>query len=152
MIREQMIRVTLERVKLPSSTPGSMYMPDRSLLCKTLELAWRNNASTPDPKTASCIPNGLYIVDKEQPTISRPYIHFRLHRVPGRRVNADGRSRILIHPAGSVYDLLGCIAPGSRHVDFNHDNIPDLEGSKKKLEYMAGVLPDMFELEIKDKP
>lgn len=147
----ELIRVTLERVKLPSSTPGSMYMPDRSLLAKTLELAWRNNASTANPKTASCIPNGLYIVDKEQPTVSRPYVHFRIRHVPGRRINADGRSRCLIHPAGTVFDLLGCIAPGSRHVDFNKDNIPDLEGSKKKLAYMASVLPDSFELEIKDK-
>jgi hypothetical protein len=139
---------TLERVELPEETLGSWYdygRPD-PLLAKTMELPNKSNQ-----RSISCISYGVYRVTKEppipkdDPRIERPYWHFRLHEVFGR----DG---ILIHPATYVHHLKGCIGVGSRFVDLNNDNVPDLVESKKKLDWLVSYLPDLFYLEIIKKP
>lgn len=146
--------LVVERVKLPDRTLGSMYW-ENEMVAKSLELAWLDNK-----KGKSCIPNGKYIVTKEQPIPAddpatpvdesggkkpRPYVHFRLHRVPNR----DG---ILIHPLGDTKDSLGCIGPASRFIDINTDKPKfSYTDSKKKLEYLTTILPDKFWIELKDK-
>lgn len=140
----------IERVKLPTETLGSMYDSEtRDVICKTMELPWRNNASSNDPLLASCIPPGLYIVHKQPPKPGRDYGYFRLEFVPGRHVNpATKMSHILIHRITYVSGLLGCIGVGSRFRDFNLDGIPDMEESGKKLQWMYDNLPDKFQLRI----
>lgn len=147
-------RVIIERVKLKDRTLGSMFFHDE-VVAKSLELPWLNNA-----RGKSCIPNGIYPVTKEQPIPAddpnteedesggrkpRNYVHFRVHNVPGRQ-------GILIHPLGDTKDSLGCIGPASRFVDINTDKPKfNYADSKAKLAYLTTILPDEFDLEIRDK-
>lgn len=147
-------RYFLDRVYLDASTPGSWYDRNHStLLCKTLELPWRANQISSDPLKASCIPEGIYLLELQQPTTTRPYLHYRIVHVPGRHWHPDTkRSSVLVHPANYADQLLGCIAPGSRHADLNKDKIIDIEDSKVKLAWLTKYLPSYFELQIGRKP
>ena len=129
----------LERVYMNTQTLGSIYDPQGNLVCKTMELPWKDNQ-----RRISCIPEGVYKVRKELPKPTRNHGHFRLLNVPGR----DG---ILIHRITYVSGLKGCIGTGGRFHDFNKDGVPDMADSSAKLEWMYQNLPDEFELEIKAK-
>lgn len=144
-------KYTLERVYLPTETLGSIYDSERYLICKTMELCWRDNKSSADSNLASCVPEGTYKVVKQQPKPSRNYGYFRFEYVPGRRVGPDNMSHILIHRITYVKDLLGCVGVGSRFHDFNKDGVPDMAESSVKMEWMFQNLPDEFLLEIKKK-
>ena len=141
-----MDNLILERVKLPTETLGSYYWRGE-MLCKCLELPWKENK-----RGISCIPNGIYPVTKEPPIPpndpggrkERPYWHFRIHNVPGR-------SGILIHTANYFRQLKGCQAPGITFVDLDKDGSLDVAESTKALKKMIEVLPDKFDIEIKDK-
>lgn len=146
-----MQKYTIERVYLATETLGSWYDKDRFLICKTMELPWRENKSAATSAEASCIPEGFYTVRKNPPKPSRDYGYFRIDYVPGRRVNAEGKSHILVHRITYVKDLLGCIGVGGRFHDFNKDGVPDMADSSKKLQWMYENLPDEFQLEIKKK-
>jgi hypothetical protein len=159
-----MKRYTLERVELPTQILGSIYSPkpEYDLVCKTMELPWRNNQRD-NPKTieneASCIPYGIYIVEKQDPSFGRDYGYFRFRAIEGRVINkwaldsnGNPMSAILMHRITYVKDLLGCIGIGSRFKDLNKDGVPDMVESGKKLQWMYENLPDVFELEIKKKP
>lgn len=88
----------LRRTYFGNGTNGDLYGPDKTEICKTIELAWRNNL----PRT-SCIPEGRYRLQKRY---SQKFSnHLILEDVPNR-------SLILIHPANNAEtELLGCIAP-----------------------------------------
>lgn len=145
-------RYYLNRVYLPDSTPGSWHDDKGTLICKTLELTWRNNAISGDPRKASCIVEGVYLFVWQPPTVLRNYEYYRAVHVPGRHWSAaTGMSSVLVHPANLADQLLGCIAPGSRHVDINQDKIIDIVDSKAKLKWMTSNLPTAFELEIRKK-
>lgn len=145
-------RFTLERVYLETETLGSLYDKDRVIICKTMELPWRNNKSSADSNEASCIPEGLYKFVKQPPKPSRNYGYFRAEYVPGRRIDPVTKmSHILIHRITYVKDLLGCIGVGGRFHDFNKDGVPDMAESSAKLEWMYKNLPDEFLIEIKKK-
>lgn len=131
-------RYTIERVYLPDETLGSWYMDDQ-LLCKTLELPWRQNK-----RGVSCIPESIYLVIKQPPKETRPYPYFRLPNVPGR-------SGILIHRGLNPTHSKGCILVGSRFINV-HTRHPTLEESGKKLQWLIDNLPDKFEIQIKQKP
>jgi len=141
----------IERVYLETETLGSWYDKERFLICKTMELPFRNNQSSPDSLIASCIPEGIYTVRKNPPKPDRNYGYFRFDYVPGRRLNALGKSHILVHRITYVKDLLGCIGVGSRFTDINKDGVPDMEASGVKLQWMYDNLPDAFQLEIRRK-
>jgi hypothetical protein len=141
------MRFRIERVYLPTETLGSMYNPTGELICKTLELPWKDNKSN-----LSCIPEGIYTVRKMRPGFGRDYGYFRFMTVPGRTVNRVlGMSTILIHPITYVKDLLGCIGVGSRFADLNKDGVPDMAESRTKLQWMYDNLPEEFEVEIVKK-
>lgn len=146
-------RYILERVYLPTSTPGSWYHPGKTdIVCKTLELAWRDNKISDDPMIASCIPECICLVEYQPANPSRPYPHFRIVHVPGRHFRPDIKaSSCLVHPANHTEQLLGCISPGSRHADMNLDGVVDIVDSRKKLQWMTDNLPRFFELEIRKK-
>ena len=150
-------RYTIERVYLPAVTVGSLFprsiRVEQDIICKTLELPWRENNMSTNPTLASCIPEGIYLMRKEQPKESRPYVYFRAVHVPGRNWQLEYKaSNILIHIANHVSQLLGCIAPGSRHLDINNDGIIDVVDSTLKMKWLAVNMPDFFELEIRKKP
>src|SRR3972149_4941749 len=136
-------RYTTERVYLPTSTPGSWYDTNgKDLICKTLELPWRQNSISPDPNFASCIMEGIFLFVLQPPGHGREYEYFRCVHAPGRNWSPDTRmSSILVHPITYVSGLLGCIGVGSRHADLNNDGIPDMAESKKKLLWMTKNLP-----------
>jgi hypothetical protein len=71
------------------------------LICLTLELPWRKNQID-----VSCIPEGLF-------PIKRRRKWFGAERYGNTfEVMVEYRSGILIHPANTVDELRGCIAPG----------------------------------------
>ena len=138
---------TIKRVYLPTETLGSMFDPKGSLVCKTMELPWKDNR-----RSISCIPEGRYLVNKmppipqDDPSGRKPrnYGHFRFPAVAGR-------SGILIHRITYVKDLQGCIGVGNRFHDFNKDGVPDMAESSSALEWMADNLPEKFYLNITKK-
>ena len=132
-----MKKYTLERVYLEDRTLGSLY-DGEEVIAKVLELPWKNNN-----RSVSCIPEGTYQVIKQQPKPDRPYIYFRLPKVPGR-------SGILIHRGIQPAHSKGCLLVGSRLANIN-SNQPILESSTVKLDWMAANMPDEWELEIKKK-
>jgi len=124
-----------------------MYMPDGTMICKTMELPWLNNKSN-----VSCIPEGVYQIKKMPPGFGRSYSYFRFVKVNGRGMNLTlNMSTILIHRITYVKDLKGCIGVGGRHVDLNKDGVPDIVDSSKKLQWMVDNLPDEFDLRITKK-
>lgn len=150
-------RYTLERVYLSGVTAGSLFpgsvRVESDIICKTIELPWRENAMSPDTDKASCIMEGIYLFRKEPAKQSRPYVYFRAVHVPGRNWQTEYKaSNILIHIANHASQLLGCIAPGSRHADINADGVIDVVESTKKMTWLANNLPTYFELEIRKKP
>lgn len=147
-------RYFLDTLLLPNSTPGSWYDTDhKTLIAKTLELPWRNNAMSTDWNKASCIPAAIYLLRLEPPKPSRPYPYFRVVHVPGRNYEPlYNASNVLVHPANRVDQLLGCIAPGSRHTVLEGDGV-GVADSIKKLDWMVRNLPKIFELQVtREKP
>lgn len=143
----------LDRVYLPDRTLGSIYSPQGGIICKILELPWKNNE-----RSVSCIPEGKYLVTKEDPIPAddpnteadesggrhaRPYKHFRIHNVPKR-------SGILIHKGTDPHHSQGCLLVGSRFKDYNTAT-PGLAESGVKLLWMAENMPDRFYLLIEKK-
>lgn len=133
-----MERLILERVYLPDRTLGSLYR-NGDVIAKVLELPWKYNQ-----RSISCIPESIYTVYRQPPKESRPYPYFRIPNVPGR-------SGILIHRGTDVKHSLGCLLVASRLIDVNTDK-PKLEESGKKLQWMIDNLPEVWEIEIKNKP
>jgi hypothetical protein len=138
---------------------GSIYAPNGDLICKTMELAWRNNKVGQTADTASCIPLGIHIFEKMPGNDHYPDGYFRARQIAGRTINhnykdknGQSMSSVLMHPITYVKDLLGCIGVGSRLIDLNGDGVPDMAESKIKLKWMVQNMPDVFELEIYIKP
>lgn len=132
------MKVTIERVYLPTETLGSLYIDDL-FICKTMELPWKNNA-----RFISCIPEGDYEVIKQPPKPDRPYPYFRFPHV-------TGRSGILIHKISYVSGLKGCIGVGKEFKDLNGDGVPDIIRSGEALQELITLLPDKFTLTIREK-
>jgi hypothetical protein len=143
----ELINYTLPRVYLPTETLGSIYSPNGEIVCKTMELPWKDNK-----QNKSCIPEGVYIVKKMPPGFGRKYGYFRFKSVPGRNMNKVlNMSTILMHRISLVSGLLGCIGVGGRFADLNSDGVLDMADSGKKLQWMYENLPDEFQLTIKKK-
>lgn len=148
----------LYRIYLLTETLGSIFDEAGMLICKTMELPWRDNKIGATHEIASCIPEGTYIVEKQAPTEKRPYGFFRFRAIKDRSINkwvkdklGKAMSSILIHRITYVKDLLGCIGVGGRFHDFDNDGVPDMADSGKKLQWMYDNLPDVFELTISEK-
>lgn len=97
-------KILLKRVKSTDQcTLGEIYV-DGQLICRCLELPWRNN----EPRS-SCIPPGRYPVVFRLTTSSKyKYRHLHVQDVPGRQW-------ILFHKGNFPKDTLGCILPGMSH-------------------------------------
>lgn len=140
-------QLLLSRVYLETETLGSIYDSRGGLICKSMELPWKDNQHN-----VSCIPEGEYEVTKEPPIQAndpagrheRPYYHFRLHGVHKR----DG---ILMHRITFVKDLKGCIGIVGKFFDLNKDGVPDAVESGKTLQAMTDTLPNRFRILIEER-
>jgi hypothetical protein len=132
--------ITLERVELPTETLGSLYDENHELLCKTMELPWKENIHS-----ISCIPYGEYDVIREATSNGHQYPHFRVLNVPGR-------TGILFHKITYVKDLKGCVGIGGAFQDLNGDGVPDMVQSTVALQSLYDKMPDKFRLKIIKKP
>ena len=94
-----MITVDLTRfAHTPFGTFGRIRLP--GFECYSLELPWRNNEPW-----VSCIPEGLYRMERGTHAAGGGYEDLELRDVPGRMF-------IEIHRGNVEEDLRGCIAPG----------------------------------------
>ena len=119
--------------RLTSSDKGvqGVFIYNRSVVCHSLELPWRDNA-----REISCIPAGLYPISKEiHPRFASV---FRLSSVPER-------AGILIHPGNSVYDTKGCILPG-----LDVDATIGIKSSRSALNRLYDLLPSTTTILVKD--
>jgi hypothetical protein len=142
MTKEEFLKLPqylLNRVYLPTETLGSIYDSRGGLICKTMELPWKDNK-----RAISCIPENEYLVIYQPPKAGREYEYFRLPEV-------NNRSGILIHRITYVKDLKGCIGVGGKHVDLNKDGVPDMVESSKTLQEMIDTMPKQFRLLIESK-
>ena len=134
------MRTHLHRIYRPEQTIGHLYVMDDSdnvvKTCAMLELPWRFNE-----RNVSCIPEGVYWVEKMAPNDKRKYVYFWIKDVPGR-------DSILIHPGNYRTDILGCQLPGVRHSDVNGDGLLDVVESTAMLAELAHILPTRFQLKI----
>lgn len=91
------MKLTLIRLYGNLGTNGFL-IANKQLICKTIELPWRNNQPS-----VSCIPEGKYVLRlRDSERFGR---HLEIIDVPKR-------SLILFHPANdALRELRGCIAP-----------------------------------------
>lgn len=93
------MKLILQRQYFSSVTNGILYFEGKEI-CKTIELAWKNNQ-----RRISCIPEGIYKIRK------RFSSKFKWHL---EVLNVKNRDLILFHPANNALkELNGCIAPVS---------------------------------------
>jgi hypothetical protein len=151
---------TIERVYLPTQTLGSWYdKVTRELICKTLELPWRNNKRSSNAYEASCIPEKTYrvtwspavladdprtLIDESGGRKARPYEHFVFH-------DTEPRQGILAHRITNVEGLLGCIGVGSRFANLDSDPDYEMVESAATLQWMCDHMPKEFLVEITKK-
>ena len=103
----------------------------------TLELPWKDN----EPQI-SCIPIGDYKVVKRW---SNKYkFHFHIQDV-------ENRSFILIHAGNFHTHTKGCILVGDDLKYLDSDDEIDVVGSKDTLEVLLKILPEKFDLTIKNR-
>ncbi|QIH37942.1 hypothetical protein G7A72_03605 [Flavobacterium sp. Sr18] len=112
--------LVLTRTYFPEGTQGVIEW-NGTIVCYIIELPWLGNQ-----KRISCIPEGEYILQKRfSPKFKW---HFHLMNVPGRDL-------ILIHPANDAKkELLGCIAPVSKHTGIGKGS-----SSRKSLEKLKTI-------------
>lgn len=132
------MEVEILRTYQPKQTIGEFWI-DGMEVCKTLELQWLNNE-----RNKSCIPEGTYKVVKRLAHEKRKYDHFHITNVPNR-------TYILIHTGNYSSQILGCVLVGDKHIDMNKDGLLDVANSGATLRKLYEILPDEFELIIKEK-
>lgn len=103
--------------------------------CYTLELPWLDNA-----KRISCIPKGVYNVEKRQSTKYKHHFHV---------LDVPNRSYILIHQGNYNWHTKGCILVGATLTDINADGLRDTTSSVATMNKLNKILPHTFKLEIK---
>lgn len=120
----------------PEATIGEIrpYLEKRKI-CETLERPnlhnQRDDKTTPE-NDSSCIPEGRYICKR----YSSPK-----HPDTWEITGVPNRSKILLHPANTIDQLLGCIAPCKQILDMNPENKPNFD---PKLKWYASQSRDGF--------
>jgi len=118
--------LVLNRIYFPEGTQGVLEW-NGTLVCYTIELPWLNNQ-----RRISCIPEGEYVLQKRFSPKFKWHLHLR---------NVPGRDLILIHPANDAKkELLGCIAPVSKHTGIGNGS-----SSRKALEKLKVLVYDALD-------
>ena len=129
------MRLILQRIQENhKQTIGDIFYG--SFQFNSLELGWHNNE-----QNISRIPAGIYDVVKRYSTSFNDHFHV---------LNVPGRGYILIHTGNYNYDTRGCILVGSSLKDINGDGLVDVIDSLNTMNALNNILPNKFELEIKD--
>ena len=135
------MKVVISRSYQNNETLGSLFIFAGQKIeyrCKTIELPSNGNQ-----KFTSCIPEGVYDVEKH--TSERHGQCFHVLNVPNR-------SDILFHSgnyaAGKKTDTEGCILPGSSYWDINGDGNLDIIESRQTMTELYAILPEKFKLYI----
>ena len=154
------LTITLEREQhTDQPCPGRLTLPRRlgmpDIELATLERAWRGNRGDllgASPAEASSVPLGRYQLEP----FTRPGGDevWRLYN-PALRVFRDrdeasvakGRYLILIHAANYAEDIVGCIAPGTKHAMFGHHGL-GVASSGDAMRMLHGRLDGVDELEL----
>jgi hypothetical protein len=101
---------------------------------RVLELPWKKNR-----KRISCIPKGLYDVEKfNSPTFGNVFLFN----------DVQSRDMIEMHPGNYNKDTLGCLLPGEGFTDINRDGLLDVVSSRNTMEHLWDLMPDEFKIEI----
>ena len=132
---ENEVLVFINRIaKEDKQTLGELTIDGSEEKFYTMELPWKDNQ-----KRISCIPEGKYQVIRRW---SEKYgNHFHVLDVPNR-------SYILIHYGNYKHNTLGCILPGSAHIDIDGDGYKDVTASKSTMGKLYNLLPERFYMEI----
>ena len=118
--------LVLHRTYFPEGTQGSLVW-NGTLVCYTIELPWLHNQ-----RRISCIPEGEYVLQRR----FSPKFQWHLHLQ-----NVTGRDLILIHPANNAAtELLGCIAPVTRHTGVGRGS-----SSRKAMEKLKKLVQPYFD-------
>jgi hypothetical protein len=118
--------LVLKRTYFPKGTQGVLEWKG-TLVCYTIELPWLNNQ-----RRISCIPEGEYLLEQRR----SPKFGWHLHLQ-----NVPGRDLILIHPANDAEkELLGCIAPVSKHSGIGKGTF-----SRKAMEKLKTLVCTVFD-------
>ncbi|ENC6709564.1 hypothetical protein ABKY54_004170 [Vibrio harveyi] len=119
-------------------TFGTLFDGER-VICRTVEQPWNNNK-----KSASCIPAGIYQVNRHQSphfgdcfSISNPDVGVTV-------AGPSLRTHCLIHPANYPSDVKGCIGPGASFMP----NKWGVSSSRKTLDMLKTKYPKGFEMEV----
>jgi hypothetical protein len=133
------MKVFILRSNFKDQTLGNLLViEDTDILfqSKTLELPDLNNE-----RRKSCIPEGVYTCVKHTSPKFGTCIWVQ---------NVPNRDEILMHAANFKMDLLGCIGQGDAHIDINSDGLKDITNSKKTMERFLKVVPNTFQLVIRN--
>ncbi len=125
------MKVFLDRFKTSDQGTFGMFVKegDSEPLCFTVERPYTGDHP--------CIPAGVYnVIPHDSPA----------HPDTWEVTNVPGRTGILIHPANTYLQLLGCIAPGTSLGEVN--GVPAVLGSQNAFAMLKSILPDSFQLEI----
>src|SRR6185369_1155431 len=137
------IRAEIIRVYLPEETLSTLNVLDDDdkivFACKGLEPPNKGNQHN-----ISCIPEGVYPVEKEETSTHHEYPHFRVGKVPHR-------AGILWHAGNYFSDTLGCYIVGDGFGDRNKDDVLDVLNSRATLAKLYELLPAKFEVTYKKK-
>ena len=131
--------LVLNRTYFPEGTQGTLVW-NGTLVCYTIELPWLHNQ-----QRVSCIPEGEYVLQKRFSPKFKWHLHLR---------NVPGRDLILIHPANDAKtELLGCIAPVSKHTGIGKGSGSRIALEKlKALVYKALANNEEVKIKIQSNP
>ena len=129
------MRIIIERGYFDKFTVGFARLGSFNFV--TLELPSKDNQ-----KNISCIPAGIYKAKKRiSPGKGYEVIEF---------IDVPNRTYIQAHYGNYTSQLLGCQLYGDGLKYLNSDDIVDITNSEKTIKKILSMLPDYFEIEIKD--
>jgi hypothetical protein len=140
------MKIALHRDYQSGNTPGWMHVIDddgkATEMFTSIELPWRENK-----RMESCFKEGIYTVVKKVHATK----YKKTNGIYFHILDVDGRDGIHIHYANYSRELLGCIAPGMRHVDIDGDGLMDVTESVRAMQRLIEIMPDEFTLEIRKR-
>lgn len=135
------MKVVISRGYEKNFTKGTLLVFDGDV--KLLELKSLELPDNGNQKNTSCIPEGVYDVEKYDSPTKGECFHV---------LNVPGRDSILIHKGnyatGVKVDTKGCILVGQYFNDLNKDNFTDIAESTKAMQKLLLTLPDKFKIYI----